>query len=58
MAKKTTKNQTQTQYNFNNAWEELLENKQVVYDMPEDYTGASVFTLKLFDNYKFVEEKK
>jgi maltose alpha-D-glucosyltransferase/alpha-amylase len=41
MAKKTTKNQTQTQYNFNNAWEELLENKAFVKaflsEVLEDY---------------------
>ena len=38
--------------------EELLQNKKVVLDMPEDFTDASVFTIKLFDNYKFVKEKK
>ena len=55
----TTKNDPSFMlYYINLSLEELLENKQVVYDMPEDYTGASVFTLKLFDNYKFVEEKK
>ena len=55
----TTKNDPSFMLHYVNlSLEELLENKQVVYDMPEDYTGASVFTLKLFDNYKFVEEKK
>lgn len=41
MAKKTTKNQKQTQYNFNDAWEELLENKAFVKaflsEVLEDY---------------------
>lgn len=55
----TTKNDPSFMLHYINlSMEELLENKQVVYDMPEDYRGASVFTLKLFDNYKFVEEKK
>tara|TARA_B100001115_G_scaffold173279_1_gene157259 strand:- start:155 stop:823 length:669 start_codon:yes stop_codon:yes gene_type:complete len=55
----TTKNDPSFMLHYINlSLEELLEHKQVVYDMPEDYTGASVFTLKLFDNYKFVEEKK
>lgn len=38
--------------------EELLTNKEVKIELDDNYTGCSVFTLKLFDNYKFVEEKK
>ena len=38
--------------------EELLNKKKVVVDLDDDYRGCSVFTLKLFDNYNFVEEKK
>lgn len=38
--------------------EDLLQNKKIVLNMPEDFRGSSVFTLKLFDNYNFIEEKK
>ena len=40
-----------------NSLEQLLNDKKVVLDMSEDYRGASVFTIKLFDNYKFEEKK-
>ena len=44
-------------HHINLSLENLLINKEVVFELPEDYTGASVFTLKLFDNYKFVAGK-
>jgi len=37
---------------------EILNNKKVVKTTPGDFRGCSIFTLKLFDNYNFVEEKK
>lgn len=55
----TTKNDPSFMLHYVNlSLEELLQNKKVVLDMPEDFTDASVFTIKLFDNYKFVKEKK
>lgn len=43
---------------INISLEELIKNKKVSVDMPENFIGSSVFTLKLFDNYNFVEETK
>ena len=43
---------------INVSLEELIQHKKVVVDMCDDFRGCSVFTLKLFDNYSFIEEKK
>lgn len=54
----TTKNDPSFMLHYVNlSLEQLLNDKKVVLDMPEDYRGASVFTIKLFDNYKFEEKK-
>ena len=37
---------------------DILNSTKVVKETPSDFRGCSIFTLKLFDNYKFVEEKK
>ena len=38
--------------------EDLIKNKKVVCKLPSNFKGCSVFTLKLFEKYNFVEEKK
>jgi hypothetical protein len=37
---------------------DILNSTTVVKETPSDFRGCSLFTLKLFDNYNFVEEKK
>lgn len=36
---------------------DILNNSTIKKELPEDFRGCSVFTLKLFDNYSFNEEK-
>jgi hypothetical protein len=38
--------------------EDIIKDKIVVCDLPTNLKGCSVFTLKLFEKYNFVEEKK
>lgn len=38
--------------------EDIIRDKQVVCELPSNFKGCSIFTLKLFEKYNFVEEKK
>lgn len=43
---------------INISLEDLIRDKMVTVDLSENLIGSSVFTLKLFDKYSFVEEIK